>query len=187
MTEGPSSAGLPTVRAGALTRLEAHATDLPAAVAVVVPGPPCAQGRGRAVRVGAGLRVVDPARSRSWKGAAQVHLLQAMDGRPLMTGPLAVEMLAVFALPKGQERRQGVPRRWHAKRGGDVDNLAKALLDAATGVVWADDSQVAELLVRKVVGAQGEAPAVYLAVRPLGTGPQALEPSHAPQEAPGHA
>jgi len=142
-----------------------------AEVRVRIPGPPCAQGRGRAVRIGAGVRVIDPPKSRSWKGAAQVHLVEAMGGAPLFAGPLEVEMLAVFALPKGQERRQPVARQWHAKRGGDSDNLAKAVLDAATGVVWGDDSQVARLIVRKVVGSQGEAPHVELLVRTLTDGP----------------
>ena len=34
----------------------------------------------------------------------------------------------------------------------DLDNLAKALLDALTGHVFADDSQVARLLVERRVG-----------------------------------
>ena len=48
---------------------------------VVIPGPPCAQGRGQAVRVGQHVRVIDPKKSRSWKGAAQVHMAVAMQGR----------------------------------------------------------------------------------------------------------
>ena len=31
----------------------------------------------------------------------------------------------------------------------DVDNLAKAVLDACNGLLWADDGQVVELVVRQ--------------------------------------
>lgn len=34
----------------------------------------------------------------------------------------------------------------------DVDNIAKAILDALNGVVWLDDKQVVELLVSKAYG-----------------------------------
>lgn len=39
----------------------------------------------------------------------------------------------------------------------DVDNLAKTIMDAATGVVWKDDAQVAALHVVKVLGCRAEA------------------------------
>ena len=32
-----------------------------------------------------------------------------------------------------------------AKRYGDIDNLAKAVMDALNGILWADDSQIVEL------------------------------------------
>jgi Holliday junction resolvase RusA-like endonuclease len=45
----------------------------------------------------------------------------------------------------------------------DIDNLAKALLDAITGVAYVDDSQVARLLVER---APGERERVRLLARP---------------------
>lgn len=45
----------------------------------------------------------------------------------------------------------------------DIDNIAKALLDAITGVAYVDDSQVARLLVER---APGERERVRLLVRP---------------------
>ena len=46
----------------------------------------------------------------------------------------------------------------------DVDNVAKALLDALTGVVFHDDSQVERLLVTKT---EGERPRICVTARPM--------------------
>ncbi|TRO95267.1 RusA family crossover junction endodeoxyribonuclease [Glycocaulis profundi] len=46
----------------------------------------------------------------------------------------------------------------------DVDNVAKAVLDALNGVVFHDDSQVERLHVEKIMG---ERPRVSVQVRPL--------------------
>lgn len=39
-----------------------------------------------------------------------------------------------------------------AKKYGDIDNLAKAVLDACNGVLWIDDSQITELHAYKHYG-----------------------------------
>lgn len=54
----------------------------------------------------------------------------------------------------------------------DVDNVAKVCLDALTGAVWADDSQVVRLEVTKANGPRG---AVTLLIRP--ETPQAIQPA----------
>jgi Holliday junction resolvase RusA-like endonuclease len=72
--------------------------------------------------------------------------------------PVEVRALVVTPLPVAQERKR-IPRErsWCTSlRRGDLDNLAKGILDAATGVLWHDDSQVASLQIEKVVGSQGE-------------------------------
>ncbi len=154
---------------------------------IFLPGEPVAQGRGRAgvvyrkggvpvmVNGRPMVRVHDPEKSRSWKGTAQVHIQEAMAGEPLLEGPLRVEILAIFTCPKSAwKKRAPVPRRWHTGA-KDTDNIAKAVLDSGLGVLYVDDGQVAELRVRKVIGAQGEAPGVHLQVEEIATGaPQGL-------------
>jgi len=131
---------------------------------VVIPGEPVAQGRPRGCVINGHVRMYDPKKSRTWKAGAQDFFRQAMAGTPMFEGPVSVEVVAVFTCPKGDHRkRTPVPQRPHAKR-PDAENVAKAVLDAATGIVWQDDAQVSDLRVRKFIGAQGEAPGVRVYV-----------------------
>lgn len=133
-------------------------------ITVTIPGAPVAQGRGRAVRFGASVRVIDPAKSRSWKGAAQVHMIQAR-ARALvfapLEGPLAVTVIATWARPKSQPKRN--PPIYRTSR-PDADNVAKAVLDAGIAVLWADDSCVVRLVVEKRYGPESN---VVVTVAPV--------------------
>jgi Holliday junction resolvase RusA-like endonuclease len=139
---------------------------------ITVPGEPCAQGRPRAFRTKAGfIRTFDPEKSRSWKGVAQVHYTEALRqaglASPAFDGAVEVQVLAVFTCPKSQHRkREPLPRRRRTGR-PDPDNIGKAVMDAANGVLFVDDSQVVRLVVEKWTGAQGEAPHVLVTVRSI--------------------
>ncbi len=59
------------------------------------------------------------------------------------------------------------------KRGHhDVDNIAKACLDALNGVFWRDDRQVVKLTSEKF---EGEINQIAILVRPLDAAPEALD------------
>ena len=139
-------------------------------ISVVIPGPPCAQGRGRAVRVGAGVRVIDPKKSRNWKATAQWHM--KLECPTPLDGPLAVEILAVFPCPMSDYRKSHLtPRRWHIKN-TDWDNLGKCVCDAGNGVLWMDDRQVCHATLKKVIAAQDEPPFVSIKVWQIQGEPQ---------------
>lgn len=139
---------------------------------ISIPGEPCAQGRPRFARRGRFVVAYDPAKSRNWKATAQQHMRDARGPDvPPLQGPVSCEISATFTCPKGDWRkREPQSRRWHWKK-PDPENVAKAVLDAATGVLWLDDSQVARLVVVKAIGAQGEAPRVWLRVGPIAEAP----------------
>jgi len=137
--------------------------DYAICVIVTIPGEPIAQGRGRAVRVGPGVRIVDPKRSRAWKAVAHAHMQEAMGDRPIPDGPLAVTIRAVWPPSGPPRKREPRPECWRPKS-PDADNVAKAVLDAGNGVLWLDDRQVVELRVTKRHAAQGEGPRVEVAV-----------------------
>tara|TARA_R100001460_G_scaffold16061_3_gene35306 strand:- start:637 stop:1020 length:384 start_codon:yes stop_codon:yes gene_type:complete len=58
-------------------------------------------------------------------------------------GPVTVTIELAFKRPKK-------PARSYPSKPGDVDNLAKGVMDACNKLVWVDDVQVVELHVNKV-------------------------------------
>jgi len=76
------------------------------------------------------------------------------------TGPVRVRLR--FALPRPQ-RLSRQASRTHTKR-PDVDKLCRAALDALTGVLWKDDSQVYALTALKAYAKQDHAPHVVVTV-----------------------
>jgi Holliday junction resolvase RusA-like endonuclease len=77
----------------------------------------------------------------------------------LFTGPVAVAI--VFRLP----RPASLPARVrHHVRKPDIDKLARAVLDALTGVLFVDDRSVVDLRVRKCYVAPDRAPEACITV-----------------------
>ena len=66
-------------------------------------------------------------------------------------GPVGIELHFGLPKPKSAPRRKRV---WPDKR-PDLDKLTRAVLDALTYVVFADDSQVIEIRASKDYGAPG--------------------------------
>jgi len=86
-------------------------------------------------------------RNESWQTlvalAAQPHA--PADG--LLEGPVSTVLRVCLARPVSAPKRR---RTWPVTRSGlDVDKAARAALDALTGVIWRDDSQVTELHIYK--------------------------------------
>jgi len=117
-------------------------------VEFIVPGPPATKGSTVSF-VGKLGRIVTKTDCRGLKAwsesvgwAAKFTRLQlANDDTP-------VRITAVFQFPHPTR----VARLWPTVR-PDLDKLLRALLDALTGVAYADDAQVVELTAQKVYGA----------------------------------
>lgn len=138
---------------------------------VTIPGEPVAQGRPRGFhRPGVGVRMYDPPKSRSWKGAAQVHYRDALERAGITApafpdGPVELHVLAVFTCPRSKHRKRVPLPRQPKSTKPDSENIAKAVMDAGNGLLYMDDEQVARLTVEKIVGAQDEAPRVEVTVK----------------------
>lgn len=128
------------------------------AISFTVDGTPVPQPRIRATRRG---HVYTPAGAVGPYKAAIGLLAKAEAQRrrwAVAEGPVAVRIACVFARPPSHLTAAGELRAtappFPGLRNGDVDNLAKAVLDAITrgGGVWRDDAQVVELTVAKRYG-----------------------------------
>lgn len=121
------------------------------------------------VRGGRAHVVDDNPKSRPWKQTLAVMAGQAMEGRPLLQGPLEVDFTFVVARPKGHLGARGnLNTRGRATpypiTRPDVLKLTRGAEDALTGVVWHDDAQiVAEHLFKTY----GDPPRVEIYIRQL--------------------
>ena len=132
-----------------------------------VPGRPVSQGSKTVVFSAEGRpRLIDGRGSRpralaAWRDAVAQTAFVWTRGRQL-EGPVVVECVFFLARPK----RQSPARDWPIQRAsGDVDKLARAVLDALTGVAFADDVQVVGLRATKQwAGTRGEG--AFVSIRP---------------------
>jgi Holliday junction resolvase RusA-like endonuclease len=89
-----------------------------------------------------------------WMASCQQQMAEQAKSIPAGNLVCAVEVL----VEKPKTSKLTIPR-------GDVDNLAKGLLDGATKAgVWGDDGQITTLIVRKRFTLPGEAPGAIIHV-----------------------
>lgn len=94
----------------------------------------------------------------SWRGAVAQAARAARAAQPLIEGAVFLELEFTFLRPKGHfgtggnatTLKRSAPA-YHVQR-PDIDKLKRAVMDALSGVVWRDDSQVCQGSQRKVWG-----------------------------------
>jgi len=84
-----------------------------------------------------GRHAYQPKRNRDYREVVQASAREVMNGRAPMTCEVEVQ-ISLFRRFKTT-----------ARQFGDLDNHAKAILDALNKIVFADDSQVVRLVVEK--------------------------------------
>lgn len=124
------------------------------------------KGRPRFARVGQFVRTFTDAQTRTYEGRLSDAAAEAMDGHPLIEGPVLLKLVATFGVPASWSKRKqadaltGIIRPTGRP---DWENIAK-LTDALNGIVWRDDAQVVTATVRKVYG---ERPGLAIEVVPI--------------------
>lgn len=121
------------------------------AVTFTVAGDPVPQPRARVSTAGGFARAYVPKTHpvHAYRHAIQVAAIDA--GLRNEDGPVAVVIDAVFARPKSHMTKKGVKPTAPQLPLPDVDNLAKAVLDAI-GPILGNDKQVGRLVIEKSYG-----------------------------------
>lgn len=96
--------------------------------------------------------------TRPWRAAVATAAAETMNGRPLLTGPLTLEVIFTFPRPKSHYRsgnrahelKPGAPIYHTGKP--DTDKLLRAIGDSLTGTIVRDDAQLARVTATKVYG-----------------------------------
>lgn len=92
--------------------------------------------------------------SREWKRQVQQESGRVMDGRALLRGPLALEVVFVRPRPVGHFDARGLRPSapvWPTTR-PDATKMLRGIEDAMTGVIYRDDAQIVQQTVWKIFG-----------------------------------
>lgn len=125
---------------------------LNAAVRFEVAGVPVPQGSMKGFR--RGNRVIltsDNERLAPWRTAVEFAARDAYPRALLMTGAVYVILDFRLPVPRSAPKR----KRLAATKRPDLDKLVRGVLDALTGVLWADDAQVVSLQATKGLAYDG--------------------------------
>lgn len=122
-----------------------------------VDGAPVAKGRARATTIGGMARLYTPAKTRAYEDQVRIAAAMAMGERMPFQGEVTLTITAGVAIPKSFPKK----KRLNAVAGiirptvkPDADNYAKAALDGCNGILFRDDAQVTDLIIRKRYAAE---------------------------------
>jgi Holliday junction resolvase RusA-like endonuclease len=123
-----------------------------AAVYFVVYGTPIGKGRPRATSRGGFVRMYTDAKTLGFEQAVADEARTAMSNFDLFDTPMQLQLSAYYPIPKSwskKKRQLAVDGEIYPQVKPDLDNVMKAILDALNGVVYADDSQVINMVATK--------------------------------------
>lgn len=140
-----------------------HATDQLFFTFDIEPTP---QLRPRASARGGRVRVYDPPKVHQFKNLLH-DLASAQYKRPPLMGALEVDLIFYRPVQRSLSKTEKSRRLSNQSKPvikPDVDNYVKATLDALTGVLWHDDSQIVKLVSEKRYGETGK---IIISVKPV--------------------
>ena len=103
---------------------------------------------------------------KDWRHDVKLTAMSRMNGKDMVVPPTAVRLMVLFVLPRPVSLPKTKPTPLAVKK-PDTDKLVRAIGDALTGVVYADDSQVVSLYADKRVAELGEQPGARITVQTL--------------------
>lgn len=121
-------------------------------ITFTVPGAPQGKGRPRVGSIGGHARMFTPAKTVAYEGLIAHAAQVAMDGRPMLQGPVGCSVFIDAPVPASwsqKKQRQALAGEVLPTTKPDTDNVVKAIFDGLNGVLWRDDVLVVDLRVRK--------------------------------------
>lgn len=134
---------------------------------LIIEGEPVGKGRPRAFRAGNSVRMFTPGKTKDYEQLMQAEAVKAMMGKPPIVGPVELRLNLVCSVPSSwskTKRAQALAGEVVPTKKPDIDNVVKAICDALNAIVWHDDVQVVDLVVRKRFG---DSPHVEATITPL--------------------
>jgi Holliday junction resolvase RusA-like endonuclease len=117
-----------------------------------VPGTPVGKGRPKFARRGNFVTTYTPEKTASYENLVKLHAGSAMKAQQ----PISFAVCCVINIEVIPPSSWSNKKRMAALCGDtrptskpDLDNVAKGIFDAMNGIVWLDDKQVVEMVVRK--------------------------------------
>lgn len=121
-------------------------------IAFTIPGQPQGKGRPRVGKIGGHARMFTPQSTVAYEGLIAHAAQQAMEGRALIEGPVAVTLDIRCQVPASwskTKKAQALIGAVMPTTKPDQDNVIKAVFDGLNGVAWRDDVQVVQISSRK--------------------------------------
>lgn len=121
-------------------------------ICFMVPGAPVGKGRPKFARRGAVVTAYTPEKTASYENLVKVKAQEAMAGRSMIDGLVCVQILLFVSPPASwsqKKQRQALAGESHPTSKPGIDNVVKGIFDACNEIVWKDDKQACDLIVRK--------------------------------------
>ncbi len=121
-------------------------------IAFTIPGTPVGKGRPKFARRGNFVTTYTPEKTASYENLVRMQADAAMAGRAPLEGAANVEVVLMILPPASwsqKKRTAALAGEIFPTSKPDVDNVIKGIFDAMNDVVWRDDKQVVDLVVRK--------------------------------------
>lgn len=118
----------------------------------IVPGTPVGKGRPKFARRGNFVTTYTPEKTASYENLVKVKAEEAMCGRNAIEGAVCVEISLYVTPPASwsqKKQRAALDGDVFPTSKPDVDNVIKGIFDAMNEIVWKDDKQVVDVVVRK--------------------------------------
>lgn len=118
-------------------------------------GTPMGKGRPKFVRRGAFVSAYTPKKTVDYESQIKAAARAAMAGAKPLEGAVVLYVNAITVPPASwskDKRQKALDQKIHPTVKPDIDNVAKAVLDAGNGILWLDDKQVASLIAHKRYG-----------------------------------